>query len=60
MKATNCHPGLKRVCAGDNLIKEFARSLIDRTGPEEKRRFKEMDIARTKVRSLGPFTGETQ
>lgn len=52
MKETRKHPGLKKICKNDLLIKEFCRGLIHKLGTAEEQRRKDKDNIRTKVRAV--------
>ncbi|KAJ8315158.1 hypothetical protein KUTeg_007308 [Tegillarca granosa] len=52
MKETVQNPGLKQVCAEDELIREFGLSQLDKLGTKEEQRRKDQDNIRTKMRSI--------
>ncbi|XP_060570745.1 uncharacterized protein LOC132729023 [Ruditapes philippinarum] len=52
MKETEKHPGLKKVCYEDELIREFGIHLLDKLGSEEEQRRKDKDNIRTKMRCV--------
>lgn len=53
MKETSKYPGLKAICQGDNLIREFCRGLLHKLGTFDEQRRKDIDNVRTKVRAVG-------
>lgn len=53
MKETTANPGIPILCKNDQLIQEFAKSMIHRLGEESEQRVKDLDNARTKVRTVG-------
>ena len=53
MSETKANPGVKEVCQGDALIRVFARSRLERIGPEGEQRPKDMNVLNQKCRTLG-------
>lgn len=53
MKETNANPGIPLLCKKDILIQEFAKSMLHRLGEVTEQRVKDVDNARTKVRTVG-------
>jgi hypothetical protein len=52
-KETTANPGIPILCKNDQLIQEFAKSMNHRLGEESEQRVKDLDNARTKVRTVG-------
>ncbi|XP_078312171.1 uncharacterized protein LOC111134313 isoform X1 [Crassostrea virginica] len=52
MKETKRNPGLKDICLGDKLIREFGFSLLEKLGTTDEQRKSDCDNIRTKLRSV--------
>ena len=60
MKETKENPGVPDLCKNDELIREFAQSLLERIGDESDQRRKDADNMRTKVRTVGRLLKKLQ
>ena len=58
MPETQANLGVQNICQNDPLIREFARSILNRLGEEHEQRLKDIDNIRTKVRTLGRLLKE--
>ncbi|KAJ8320563.1 hypothetical protein KUTeg_002150 [Tegillarca granosa] len=53
MKETTQCPGVKEICSGDHLIKQFGQALYDKLGTVSEQRISDPDNIRTKMRAVG-------
>ena len=58
MPETQANLGVQNICQNDPLIREFARSILNRLGEEHEQRLKDIYNIRTKVRTLGRLLKE--